>query len=207
VSTQERKKIEKENRRELILKAAETVMEVHGLYGLSIDLISNETQLAKGTIYLYFKSKEEILSSLSMKARKLLFEEFQKISEKRLTPIDQLKEVIKANYLFYKKNPLYYDLVSLYEVDNKLIETEEMYKIGENFTELVVGMAKKAQNEGSLNPKISPLNFAFCLWGMTVGMLQLIKVRGKLMQDKLGISEDDLLNTFIQSVENGIKNK
>ena len=82
MSTKERKLKEKENRKDLILKAAENVMTQHGLYGLSIEAIAEETELAKGTIYLYFKSKEEILSILTIKARELLLNEFKKIDRK-----------------------------------------------------------------------------------------------------------------------------
>ena len=130
MSTKDRKLIEKENRRESILSAAESVMTTYGIHGLNIDLIANETQLAKGTIYLYFKSKEEILSVLSIKARKLLYKEFQKIEKSDISPIEKIKDLVKANYQFYKKSPLYYDLVSLYEVNNTLTETEEMHAVG-----------------------------------------------------------------------------
>ncbi len=205
MSTKDRKLIEKENRRESILAAAETVMTTHGIHGLSIDLIANETQLAKGTIYLYFKSKEEILSILSMKARKLLFKEFQKIEKSDATPIEQLKDLIKENYAFYKKEPLYYDLVSLYEVNNTLTETEEMHESGQEIADLIIKIAVRAKEEGTLNPNINPLYFSFCIWGMTVGVFQLIKVRGALMNEKMNVSEEDLLNTFLETFENGIK--
>ncbi len=205
MSTKERKEIEKENRRHLILDGAVKVMQLHGLHGLSIDLIANETQLAKGTIYLYFKSKEEILSVLSIKARNLLFAAFQKIEKSNDTEIEKLKDIIKVNYQFYKKNPLYYDLVSLYEVNNKLTETEEMHQSGENITNLIVGIATKAQENGTLNANINPLILSMSLWGMSVGMLQLIKVRGAIMKEKLHISEKDLVSTFIEMLENGVR--
>jgi AcrR family transcriptional regulator len=205
MSTTERKNIEKENRRQVILDAAVTVMQSHGLHGLSIDLIAQETNLAKGTIYLYFKSKEEILSILTIRARTLLIKDFQKIEKNKESNIEQLKSILKSNYLFYKKNPLYYDLVSLYEVNNRMTETEEMQQSGEKIMKIVVGIAGKAREEGTLNPKISPVILAMSLWGMAVGMLQLIKVRGAIMKDKLNISEKDLLNSFIQLLENGVK--
>lgn len=205
MSTKDRKLIEKENRRESILVAAETIMTTHSIHGLSIDLIANQTQLAKGTIYLYFKSKEEILSVLSIKARKLLFKEFQKIEKQGVSPIEQIKELVKANYAFYKKSPLYYDLVSLYEVNNTLTETEEMYESSQEISTLIVGIVTKAKEEGSLNPYIDPLHFSFCLWGMTVGVFQLIKVRGTLMTQTLDILEEDLLNTFMETLINGIR--
>lgn len=205
MSTKDRKLIEKENRRESILVAAETIMTTHGIHGLSIDLIANETQLAKGTIYLYFKSKEEILSILSIKARKILFEEFQEIEKKPIEPLEKIKEIVRANYSFYKKSPLYYDLVSLYEVNNTLTETEEMYKTGEDFTILVNGIVDEAKQNGSLNSNIDSLYFTFCIWGMIVGVLQLIKVRGTIMHEKMNISEEDLLNTFMETLINGIR--
>jgi TetR/AcrR family transcriptional regulator len=205
MSTTERKNIEKENRRQVILDAAVTVMKSHGLHGLSIDLIAQETNLAKGTIYLYFKNKEEILSILTIRARTLLIKDFQKIEKNKESNIEQLKSILKSNYLFYKKNPLYYDLVSLYEVNNRMTETEEMQQSGEKIMKIVVGIAGKAREEGTLNPKISPVILAMSLWGMAVGMLQLIKVRGAIMKEKLNISEKDLLNSFIQLLENGVK--
>jgi TetR/AcrR family transcriptional regulator len=205
MNTTERKNIEKENRRQVILDAAVTVMKSHGLHGLSIDLIAQETNLAKGTIYLYFKNKEEILSILTIRARTLLIKDFQKIEKNKESNIEQLKSILKSNYLFYKKNPLYYDLVSLYEVNNRMTETEEMQQSGEKIMKIVVGIAGKAREEGTLNPKISPVILAMSLWGMAVGMLQLIKVRGAIMKEKLNISEKDLLNSFIQLLENGVK--
>ena len=205
MSTKDRKLLEKENRRESILSAAENIMSTHGIHGLSIDLIANETQLAKGTIYLYFKSKEEILSILSVKARKLLFIEFQKIQKKDIPHIEQVKELVHTNYAFYKKKPMYYDLMSLYEVNNTLTETEEMHESGQEISNLIIDIVTKAQEEGTLNPKINPSHFSFCLWGMTVGVFQLLKVRGTLMNDKMNISEQDLLDTFMQTLEYGIR--
>jgi TetR/AcrR family transcriptional regulator len=205
MSTKSRKEREKENRREDILKAAEAIMSVNGLHGLSIDLIAQETELAKGTIYLYFKSKEEILSILTIKARKSLLIEFQEFEQKEENPIEKLKAIVKANYSLYKKNPLYYDLLSLYEANNKLKETDEMYQTSDDLTKMVANIAIKAQEQGLMNPNINPLHFTMILWGMSVGMLQLMKVRGAIMKDKMDIVEEDLLNTYIEIFENGIK--
>lgn len=206
MSTKDRKLKEKENRKEFILSAAFSIMEEHGIFGLSLDLISKETDLAKGTIYLYFKSKEEIISILSLRARLLLLNEFKKIADKNLSPIDELKQIIIENYLFYKKSALNYNLVSLYEVNNNLIETEEMQQIGVQITELVVGMCNRAKANGTLNPKIEPMHFTFCLWGMTMGMIQLINVRGHLLQQEMGLTEEKLIENYIESIIFGLTN-
>lgn len=205
MNTKLRKEKERENRKQVILDAAETIMQANGLHGLNIDLIAGETQLAKGTIYLYFKSKEEILSMLTIKARNLLILDFQKIERSKESNIGKLKNILKANYLFYKRNPLYYDLVSLYEVNNQLTETEEMLQSNETIMKIVVGIAAKAKDDGSLNPNINLFILPMSIWGMAVGMMQLIKVRGNNMKEKLNISEQALVNTYLELLENGVK--
>jgi AcrR family transcriptional regulator len=204
MSTTERKLKEKEKRKDLILKAAENVMTQHGLYGLSIEAIAEETQLAKGTIYLYFKSKDEILSSLTIKARNKLFAEFELIEKQNATSYVQLIEMIRMNYNFYKQFPLYYDLVSLYEANHKTVETEEMYISSQNITNLVHRVAEKAKADGYLNTSINTLHLTMSLWGMTVGMLQLLKVRGAFMQENLDIKQEDLIETYIAIFSKGI---
>lgn len=203
--TKERKLKEKQERYNSILEASEKIMQADGLYCLNMDLVAKETQLAKGTIYLYFKNKEEILAALSLKSRNLLFEHFTKSAKKSKEPIEQLKAIIIANYTFFKQYPLYFELVSLYEINNKLTETPELQKSSYKITEMIVTLAQKAKENNTLNPNINPINFSMCLWGMTVGMIQLIKVRGSIIKEFQGISEEEILSSFIMIVENGIK--
>lgn len=205
MSTKDRKLLEKENRREAILRAAEKIMLSNGLYGLSIDLIAAETQLAKGTIYLYFKSKEEILSVLTIRARHMLLNIFEEVAQTNDNPIDKLKSIIRSNYVFYKKYPLYYDLVSLYEGNNKVIETEEMLESSKKITELVSSIAIDGVKDGSITSEINPSHLTMSLWGMTVGVLQLIKVKGSVMKDSLQVLEEDLLESYINIFAKGIK--
>ncbi len=207
MSTKDRKLLEKENRRESILSAAETVMSTHGIHGLSIDLIANETQLAKGTIYLYFKSKEEIMAQLTLKARLLLLKEFRTIEQNDENGLEKVKSIVKANYLFFKKHPLSYDLFSFYEANNRFVETEELYKASEDIAKVVIGITEKAQKEGFINPNLDPDSFTWCLYGMTVGVLQLAKVRGESIKEHMDISEESILNTYLKVLEFGIVNK
>ncbi|MCX6153313.1 MAG: TetR/AcrR family transcriptional regulator [Candidatus Kapabacteria bacterium] len=60
----ERKIKEKEKRRKDILKAAKKIFLKLGYDDTSMDMIAEETQLSKGSLYLYFKSKHEIYFSL-----------------------------------------------------------------------------------------------------------------------------------------------
>ncbi len=205
MSTKTRREQEKENRRQVILDAAESIMQANGIHGLNIDLIAHETQLAKGTIYLYFKSKEEILANLTLKSRINLLKDFKESVKTTDNPIEQLKNIIYANYNVFKTKPLQYDLVSLYEANAQLTETPELQTASDEITNLVVQIAKKAQNDGLLSPLINPFHFTACMWGMTTGIHQLMKIRGKNMQENQNISEQDLLESYVQILINGIR--
>jgi AcrR family transcriptional regulator len=205
MSTQERKIKEKENRKQQILNAAEAIMEENGLNGLSIDLIAQYTQLAKGTIYLYFRSKEEILSILTIKARELLLNEFKKIAIKEITPIEKLKLIIIENYQFFKRHSLYYDLISLYEANHNVVETEEMYKSSNEISKIVAYIVLQGQKENLIDNTYNPYELTMNLWAMTVGVLQLFKVRGALISEKFGITEQNLLDNYMSIFLKGIK--
>jgi AcrR family transcriptional regulator len=63
-NAQERKAQERQARRRRIQEAARTVFTERGYAGASIELIARAAQLSVGAIYLYFRSKEDLYTSL-----------------------------------------------------------------------------------------------------------------------------------------------
>jgi len=58
------KRGDKGDKRERILRASEVVFAKHGFYNARVAEIAREAGVADGTIYLYFKSKDDLLYSL-----------------------------------------------------------------------------------------------------------------------------------------------
>ena len=54
----------REERRQQILDAAEKVFFSKGVAAATMDEVAAEAELSKGTLYLYFKSKDEIILSI-----------------------------------------------------------------------------------------------------------------------------------------------
>jgi AcrR family transcriptional regulator len=65
VGINERKQREKNMRRKLILQAAEKVFFSHN--GGTMDDVAQKAELCKGTLYLYFSNKDELLQALASK--------------------------------------------------------------------------------------------------------------------------------------------
>jgi AcrR family transcriptional regulator len=72
MGTAERREREKEERRNSILDAAEKVFFSKGVREATMDDIAEEAEVSKGTIYLYFGSKEEVYLGIDLRALKIL---------------------------------------------------------------------------------------------------------------------------------------
>lgn len=81
MSSEERRRKEKENRKNSILKAARKLFFERGFKSVTVDLIAAKAEVSKGSIYLYFDSKEEIYTQILISAnieRHKLVENFVK---------------------------------------------------------------------------------------------------------------------------------
>ena len=64
---QERKERERERRRQQIMVAAKRVFTDKGFSKATMEDIAKEAELSPGTLYLYFKNKDELYASLSLR--------------------------------------------------------------------------------------------------------------------------------------------
>jgi AcrR family transcriptional regulator len=94
---QERKERERERRRQQIMVAAKRVFSVKGFSKATMEDIAKEAELSPGTLYLYFKNKDELYASLSLRILQYLLIRLEHVNnEPDLTP-DQMVEVIKRD--------------------------------------------------------------------------------------------------------------
>ncbi|PKN32763.1 MAG: hypothetical protein CVU61_16655 [Deltaproteobacteria bacterium HGW-Deltaproteobacteria-19] len=81
----QRRQREKEGRREAILKAAMTLFASEGYNQASMEHIADEAEVSIGTVYINFKSKEEILAHLmdeiAYEIRKIVGDNFRTVED------------------------------------------------------------------------------------------------------------------------------
>lgn len=108
----ERKEREREEKRRRILDAAKTLFLEHGFEKTSIRNIADHIEYSPGTIYLYFKDKNELLLALHTEAFDLFGKHLSQ-NIHQLTPIERLAQMGK-NYISYAlQNPELYELMFL----------------------------------------------------------------------------------------------
>ena len=104
---QERKEREKERRRQQIMVAAKRVFSDKGFNKATMEDIAQEAELSPGTLYLYFKNKEELYASLSLRILQYLLIRVEHVNEeKNAGPEEKLKSLVDAMYDVYEFDPL-----------------------------------------------------------------------------------------------------
>jgi AcrR family transcriptional regulator len=104
---QERKEREKERRRQQIMVAAKRVFSDKGFNKATMEDIAQEAELSPGTLYLYFKNKEELYASLSLRILQYLLIRVEHVNEDKETdPEEKLKALMDAMYDVYEFDPL-----------------------------------------------------------------------------------------------------
>jgi len=104
---QERKEREKERRRQQIIVAAKRVFSEKGFNKSTMEDIASEAELSPGTLYLYFKNKEELYASLSLRILQYLHIRVEHVNkETEISPPQKLEKLIEAMYDVYDFDPL-----------------------------------------------------------------------------------------------------
>jgi AcrR family transcriptional regulator len=103
MSVQERKRRERSARRQTILEAAASVFARHGLESATIEMVAREAEVAVGTIYLYFSSRDDLFLQLTADRIEGLTTHYATIQASGLEPLAELRTMARA-YIEYLHN-------------------------------------------------------------------------------------------------------
>ncbi len=85
------------DKREAILRAGVVVFAAKGFFNSKVADIAREAGIADGTVYLYFKSKDEILHSIFDRAMADFIEEGRRELEPIDDPVEKLKTIARLH--------------------------------------------------------------------------------------------------------------
>ena len=151
----ERREREKEQRRNDIIDAAEQIFFSKGFDNASMDDVAEEAELSKGTLYLYFKNKEDLYLALHSRGHTLMKSMFEKAIMKSKTGIDKVRAIGDAYYQFYKKYPKYFHVLIYYEsrdidFSDKDSAAMKCVREGDKLLDILIDSLKTGIKDGSI---------------------------------------------------------
>jgi AcrR family transcriptional regulator len=114
MATADRKEREKEQRRNAIIDAAEKLFFSRGFDNVSMEDIAKEVELGKGTLYLYFKSKDSIFFAIVFRRRADLGESISEKVSHGKTGLEKIQIMIRCLIEYARDNPDFGDMFTTF---------------------------------------------------------------------------------------------
>jgi AcrR family transcriptional regulator len=131
----ERKQRERERRRQQIIVAAKRVFSEKGYSKSTMEDIAREAELSPGTLYLYFKNKDELYASLSLRILQYLNIRLEDVKKEKDIEIRQKIAAIKeALFDVYQFDPMI--LINMFHLQSSETLKNLSSPLLENITEL-----------------------------------------------------------------------
>lgn len=202
MTTKQRKINEKQKRRQDILDAAKEIFFSKGLEAATMDEIAGRADLSKGTLYLYFKSKEELYVSLVEEGSRLFVEYVTGAVSAKLNATKQIKSLLNAFYAFYIEQRHYYEI--LFSIQNGRIAREKISdEVYERVQKTAVGLLDYFKNivkSGIVSGEyinVDPWEVTLSFWALATGIFS---ISGFMQYHELGKVKDKRLLDFASNL-------
>jgi len=153
------------DKRERILTAAERIFARHGFFAAKVSDVAKDAGVADGTIYLYFKSKDDLLISL-FERRMQQLNRALRAAIAGLPPREQLRALIRTYLQLVADEPAEAEVLTI-----ELRQSSKFMKEYDNpefadFLRMLGGVIAAAQDDGTFATAIPPHIAARMIFGM-----------------------------------------
>lgn len=113
MTTAQRRAREKARRQQEILEAAREVFFEKGIHRATVDDVATQAEISKGTVYLYFQSKESILAHLLLEGLSILLSQLETAyaPQEPISAQKHLRRLVTAYWQFAQTHPNYLRLL------------------------------------------------------------------------------------------------
>lgn len=205
----ERKEREKQLRREEIVMAAEKIFFSKGFDLSTMDDIAEEAELSKGTLYLYFKNKEDLHMAVARNSIRILRAVTSKVTAGAGTSLEKLGRMGRAVIEFSRSDPdRMKSIMILEEMEPQALSVTSSDVQDLIYNESTVGTVIQLVEQGvkkkEIRADVPVMLIAHTLWMTVLSVVRFVTMKPGLFE-ALELSQDQILESHFELVLNGIK--
>ena len=204
MSVEDRHRRERTARRRAILDAAATVFGEHGLESATIEMVAREAEVATGTIYLYFCSRDDLYLNLLYESMMELRQRYIEIKQRNLDPVAELGAMAKAyvGHLDATRGFCMRQIASSTQSIGKNLkrsaEVDILHRTDALMREVLdiyTASVRRVHEAGLMRGKLSVGQTAAMLWASLSGVFMLADQ--PLFRDAMGASQDSFIDRAV----------
>lgn len=197
--------IDKEEKRGQIMMAAIRLFAQKGFEKTTISDIAAEAEIGKGTVYEYFKNKEEMIHQSFHFFLQQTEIDFQNILLEKIPAVEKLKQILMAfgNVINAETESFVTMMFNFWGEAMRFQNTKniiftEMKKFYHSYRRIFADIIIEGMQDGSIRKSINPESVAIIIIGMLDGVMV------QWLMDRDLINYEEILNTLISIILRGI---
>ena len=167
-------------KRQLILQAAIEIFSKSNFQNATIAEIARKANVAEGTIYQYFKNKEDLFFSIPVEKTKEFCRELELHLQGIHGVFNKIRKFIWYYLYFFKMNPEYARTLMLEMRVSKSFVKTKSYKSFKPFTNQILEIIEEGQREGMIRKDVN----IYVLRQLILGILEHMVTRWLLKGGK-----------------------
>ncbi|MBN1532153.1 MAG: TetR/AcrR family transcriptional regulator [Spirochaetes bacterium] len=189
MGSRERIQREKEQRREAILRAAEKLFLKKGFENTTMDEIARRCDLSKGTLYLYFSTKEQLYLVIINRAVTEMLDLVKEMQADVESPLDRLRNIGEAYLRFYETHPDHFSILIRVpdQMHHKSMTRAEVRQIFEKNMELwtiITGIITDGMQKNVFRKDTNPVEIAISLFATSTMIIKLMDHHARNRHDQ-----------------------
>ena len=133
-----------------IMEAAVKVFAEQGFFQSTVAQVAKEAGVADGTIYLYFKNKDDILIQFYQFKTKQVFDRFRQAVDQEDTALGKLRNLIRMHLEEFQKDP---NMAIVYQVEThqqRRLAQDPIKEMSKMYRDIISEVVELGQEEGTI---------------------------------------------------------
>ena len=141
------------DKKRAILEATLAVLRERGLSGLKMEEVARRAEVGKGTIYLYFRDKRDLLKALVEERTWAFYREVEEVVRRKAPFFVRLEEVLRRRLAWVQEWRGLWAAVAREAMDDP---TPWLKGLHEHYLRLLEELLRSGQSEGAVRTGLSP---------------------------------------------------
>jgi len=207
----ERREWSRLQRRERIIDRAEKIFFKKGVERSTLDEVARSSGYTIQTLYLYFKNKEDLFAAVLLRGLTVLSSAMEKAFRESVTGLEKIEAMGREFFAFFLQRGEYSELNMHFERNYYAYHKKQSRKRHGEYlmqcqrevdrnSDLMIEAVKIGIQDGSIKTKLDPRHVMLLLWAQSLGMVQVISMRRKYFVNVYGLSTEQFLSNYANSV-------
>lgn len=194
----ERREVIEKMHKDNVLNAAEELFSTKGYEKTTVDDIAHKSQYSKRTIYIYFKSKEEIYHNIILKGINLFKNYIREALKSHKDFIPRYYAMCKALESFYEDTPEYFNGIVAFQSkeisDDATKLSVSINNTSEEILLIIENFFIQGQSENIILKNIDLRKTIVIFWTNLIGLLSYTNNKENYIKKQIKSSREDFLN-------------